>query len=83
MALFHSQTQRHMINNTHFKINAKMLKSQSPVYEIYRILAWLRFGLPIPQSRSLIMNFFRKKISLNHCKNRIKLCFHNEYVQYS
>ena len=38
----------------------------------------------LKETRSVTMSNFRKKFFfLIICKNRIKLCFHNKYVQYS
>ena len=39
----------------------------------------------LKETRSVIINIFQKKIFSFYiiCKNRIKLCFHNKYVQYS
>ena len=44
----------------------------------------LKLDSNVKEAKSVILNIFRKKIFFYIiCKNRIKLCFHNKYVQYS
>ena len=88
MALFHSQTRRHMISLdsklTSFRIRCPSL----PFFlqSSYFAASWFWESMfYFKETKSATMNIFRKKIFSKNgvCKRRIKLCLNNKSVHYS